>query len=106
VDSSVSGPTSSEPALKQSSSVEHASRSVAAFSFQLVLTAAANAVLLWFFHNRFWYAPDEGNYAHVAQRVVSGEVLNLNVQDIHPGYINFVNAAALRVFGLDLLSLR
>lgn len=62
--------------------------------------------MLWFFYNRFWYAPDEGNYAHVAQRVVSGEVLNLNIQDIHPGYINFVNAAALRLFGLDLVSLR
>ena len=96
----------SVPPLKQTSSVDYTSRSVAAFSFQLGVTAAANALLLWFFYNRFWYAPDEGNYAHVAQRVVSGEVLNLNVQDIHPGYINFVNAASLRLFGLDLVSLR
>ncbi|HEY2962791.1 MAG TPA: hypothetical protein VGJ37_10275, partial [Pyrinomonadaceae bacterium] len=106
VDSSVSGSPSSEPTLKQTSSADHISRSAASFSLQLGVTAAANGLLLWFFHNRFWYAPDEGNYAHIAQRVVAGEVLNLDIQDIHPGYINFINAAALRVFGLDLLSLR
>lgn len=65
-----------------------------------------NSVLLWFLHNQFWYPPDEGNYAHVAQRLLNGEVLNLQIQDIHPGYINFVNAAAFKLFGTDLLSLR
>ena len=74
--------------------------------FDALCAVGANSLLLWFFHNRFWYAPDEGNYAHVAQRLLNGEVLNLQIQDIHPGYINFVNAAAFRVFGLDLLSLR
>ena len=62
--------------------------------------------LLYAYHDRFWYPPDEGNYAHVAQRILEGETLNLQVQDVHPGYINFVNAAALRLFGADLLSLR
>ena len=71
-----------------------------------LFAVGANSLLLWFFYDRFWYAPDEGNYAHVAQRLLSGEVLNLQIQDIHPGYINFANAAAFRVFGLDLLSLR
>ena len=51
-------------------------------------------------------SPDEGNYAHVAQRILGGETLNLQVQDVHPGHISFVNAAALRVFGTDLVSLR
>ena len=74
--------------------------------FDALCAIGANALLLWFFHNRFWYAPDEGNYASVAERLLKGEVLNLQVQDIHPGYINFVNAAAFRIFGLDLLSLR
>ena len=62
--------------------------------------------LLYAYHDRFWYPPDEGNYAHVAQRILEGETLNLQIQDVHPGYINFVNAAALRLFGADLLSLR
>ena len=65
-----------------------------------------SAALLWYFHARSWYPIDEGNYAHVAERVATGEVLNLQVQDIHAGYINFLNAAAFRLFGFDLLSLR
>ncbi len=66
----------------------------------------ATVFLLGTYYDRFWYPPDEGNYAHVAQRVLAGETLNLQVQDVHPGYINFVNAAALGVFGADLVSLR
>src|SRR5262245_49048711 len=70
------------------------------------LAMVAVAWLLYTHYDRFWYPPDEGNYAHVAQRVLQGEVLNRDVQDVHPGYINFLNAAALRLFGLDLVSLR
>jgi hypothetical protein len=58
------------------------------------------------FHDRFWYATDEGNYANVAERVLNGEVLNGAVQDLHPGYVSFVNALAFRLFGLRLVSLR
>jgi hypothetical protein len=72
----------------------------------LAFALIANAMLLWFFHDRSWYAPDEGNYAHVAQRLLSGETLNLDVQDIHMGYINFINAGSFALFGLDLVSLR
>jgi hypothetical protein len=71
-----------------------------------VVAMLAAAWLLFHFYDRFWYAPDEGNYAHVAQRILQGETLNLQVQDVHPGYITFANAAALKVFGPDLVSLR
>lgn len=71
-----------------------------------ILVMSLNALLLWFFHDHFWYPSDEGNYAHVAQRLLAGQVLNLQVQDVHAGYINFVNAAALKLFGTNLLSLR
>lgn len=71
-----------------------------------VAAAAFAAIVLWHFHDRFWWPPDEGAYAHVAERVLAGEVLNRDVQDIHPGYINLANAAALWAFGHDLLSLR
>jgi hypothetical protein len=64
------------------------------------------SLLVWHFHDLSWYPIDEGNYAHVAERVAAGEILNLQVQDIHAGYINFLNAAAFRIFGADLLSLR
>jgi hypothetical protein len=71
-----------------------------------VVAMLATSWLLGSYYDRFWYPPDEGNYAHVAQRILDGETLNLQVQDVHPGYISFVNAAALRAFGSDLVSLR
>ena len=57
-------------------------------------------------HDRFWWPPDEGNYAHVAERLLSGEILHRDVQDVHAGYINFINAAAFSLFGVRLVSLR
>jgi hypothetical protein len=70
----------------------------------LVLLLSGGLVAL--FHNRFWWPPDEGNYAYVAERLLSGEVLNRDIQDVHAGYVNFVNAAALSMFGVRLVSLR
>ncbi|HUF26794.1 MAG TPA: hypothetical protein VMM18_07425 [Gemmatimonadaceae bacterium] len=65
-----------------------------------------NAWLLVAHHDRFWWPPDEGNYAHVAERILDGQVLHADVQDIHPGYVNFANAGALGLFGRELASMR
>jgi hypothetical protein len=75
---------------------------------RLLLLAAVlgNVWLLWTFYDQHWYVVDEGNYAHVAERLLAGDVLHRDVQDLHPGYINFLNAAAFAVFGIDLVSLR
>ena len=70
------------------------------------VVALVNAAILWSLHDHYWYPSDEGIYAHLAQRLLAGEVLSRDVQSLHPGYINFVNAAAMRVFGPDLLSMR
>jgi hypothetical protein len=72
----------------------------------LALVCASSAALLWFFHNRYWYPTDDGFYAHIAERLLAGEVLNRDVQDIHPGYIHVVHVLAFKLFGLDLVSLR
>ena len=39
----------------------------------LALVCASNAALLWFFHDRYWYPTDDGFYAHIAERLLSGE---------------------------------
>jgi hypothetical protein len=65
-----------------------------------------SALVLWHFHDRFWLPADEGIYANLADRVASGETLNLEVQELHPGYGTFLNAAALEIFGRKLVSLR
>ncbi len=74
----------------------------------LALAAVAGfaAVVLYYFHDRFWWGPSDGAYAHVAERILAGEVLNRDVQDIHAGYINFANAAAMAIFGSKLVALR
>jgi hypothetical protein len=70
------------------------------------LAVAAATTISIFFYDRFWYAPDDGAYAHVANRMLQGEVLNGSVQDFHAGYVNFVNAATMAIFGNDFRSLR
>ncbi len=49
--------------------------------------------------------PDDGQMGHVADRLLAGEVLHRDIQDVRPGYVNFINAAALSIFGPSLVSL-
>jgi hypothetical protein len=79
-------------------------RTVQTLAFAAV--AGFAAVVLYYFHDRFWWGPSDGAYAHVAERILAGEVLNRDVQDIHAGYINFVNALAMGIFGTKLVVLR
>lgn len=53
-----------------------------------------------------WWGPDDGAYAYVAERLLLGDAMHKDVQDIHAGYINFVNAAAFKLFGENIVSLR
>jgi len=72
----------------------------------LALALGVNALLLAAFHDRSWWAPDEGAYADVAARILDGQVLNREVHDLHAGHINFLNALALWIWGRSLLALR
>jgi len=71
-----------------------------------ILVFLVNFFVIWHFHNRFWWPFDDGYYAHVAERLLEGDVLHRDVQEQHGGYINFVNATALHFFGRRLVSLR
>src|SRR5688572_779747 len=73
-------------------------------AFALVLIVST--VLMIAYHNRFWAPADEGKYAHVAERMLLGQVLHRDVQDLHAGYVNFVNAAAFSLFGVRMVSMR
>lgn len=72
----------------------------------LLIAVAVATVILIYFHNRFWLPRDDGYYAHIADRILRGERLHRDIQALHPGWAYYVNAAALRLFGHDLLSLR
>ncbi len=72
----------------------------------LALGLIGAGLILGLFYNRFWWPADEGVFVHVAARILAGDVLNRDIQDIHPGYVTLINALALRVFGMELVSLR
>ena len=65
-----------------------------------------NSVILFHFHDKFWLPQDEGVFAHIADRMLQGEILHRDIEEVHPGYNGFVNYFAFKVFGRDLLSLR
>ena len=71
-----------------------------------LITVVFNGIVLVHFHNRFWWPPDEGVYAHIAERVMKGEVLNSDVEEIHTGYLNLFHSVVFRIFGVRLVSLR
>jgi hypothetical protein len=72
----------------------------------LMLALALSFLILFLFYDRFWWAADDGAYAHIALRILDGAVLNREIQDLHAGYINFANALALWLFGADVVSMR
>lgn len=74
--------------------------------FALLFVSLFNVVVLIHFHDRFWWPPDEGVYAHTAERMLNGEVLNKDVEEIHTGYTHFIHVAAFAAFGTRLVSMR
>jgi hypothetical protein len=69
------------------------------------LVLAFDLLVLVHLHDRFWWPPDDGAYAHPAERMLQGEVLHRDVHEAHPA-IHFLNEASLAVFGDRLVSLR
>jgi len=82
---------------------KHTSRS---FWLALLFVSLFNLIVLVHFHDRFWWPPDEGVYAHTAERMLNGEVLNKDVEEIHTGYIHFIHVASFAAFGTRLVSMR
>src|SRR5436305_4664232 len=69
------------------------------------LVLAFDLLVLVHLHDRFWWPPDDGAYAHPAERMLQGEVLHRDVHEAHPA-IHFLNEASLALFGNRLVSLR
>src|SRR5215207_7444523 len=72
----------------------------------LILVVLISTIITIIYHDRFWGLTDEGIYAHVAERVLLGQVLHRDVQDLYPGYLSFANAAAFALFGARMVSMR
>jgi len=72
----------------------------------LILVVLISTGIMIVYHNRFWASADEGFYAHVAERLLRGQVLHRDVQDLYPGYAHLANAAAFSLFGVRIVSMR
>ncbi len=102
----MSEPESVTRRLTGRSSRESAARVTGGGAIWGILSLGVTAAILVYFYDRTWWPPDEGVYGYVAQRILAGDVLNGNLQDLHAGYVNFLHAGALWLFGEDLVSLR
>jgi 4-amino-4-deoxy-L-arabinose transferase-like glycosyltransferase len=80
-------------------------KSMPEWFFALVTGAIAFGLTVLFFRNS-WWGPDDGIYALVADQMLKGKILFKDIQEIHPGYIDFTNAAVMKLFGRDILVLR
>ena len=56
--------------------------------------------------NQSWIAVDDGILAQSALRVLQGQLPHSDFVEIYTGGLSFIHAAAFRVFGVNLLSLR
>ncbi|HYK83074.1 MAG TPA: glycosyltransferase family 39 protein [Gemmatimonadales bacterium] len=56
--------------------------------------------------NRGWIPHDEGTLAQSAERVLGGELPHRDFDEVYTGGLSYANAAAFRLFGTNLLSLR
>ncbi len=69
-----------------------------------VWVISALLAVAWIDHG--WIPHDEGTLAQSAERVLAGELPHRDFDEGYTGGLSFLNAAAFRVFGTNLLSLR
>jgi hypothetical protein len=86
----------------QSAPAEPPSRSWVLFALVFVLSALYMAKEL----KRGWVPSDEGTLAQCADRVVRGELPHRDYHEGYTGGLSYLNAAAFRVFGTNLASMR
>lgn len=81
-------------------------KKVGSISVLLILSTLITIAMLLSTYNTQWYSPDDGAFALFGERILQGEILNLDFHSVHAGYINFLNAALLYIFGNNIASLR
>jgi hypothetical protein len=56
--------------------------------------------------NQSWIAVDDGTLAQSAARVLQGQLPHSDFVEVYTGGLSFIHAAAFRIFGVNLVSLR
>jgi len=74
--------------------------------FAFLGCALAAAIVAFYFHNKFWWGPDEGFYAYISDRILKGDVVHKDIQALHPGLLFYINALFLKLANGDPVGLR
>jgi len=72
----------------------------------LLIVWAISAAYLIYFVDRGWIPHDEGSLAHMAERVLHGELPHRDFDEFYTGGLSFLYAAAFRIFGVKLITIR
>ena len=72
----------------------------------LIICLFVSFVVSCFFHNRFWWGPDDGYFGYIAQQILNGEVLHKDIKVVHSGLNYLINAMSLKFSDGDLVGLR
>ena len=72
----------------------------------LATVLVISTIYLWVFIDRGWIPHDEGTLAQGAERVLAGEIPHRDFIELYTGGLTYVNALALKVFGIHLLAIR
>jgi hypothetical protein len=56
--------------------------------------------------NRGWVPHDDGMLAQTGERVLNGQLPHRDFDDVYTGGLSYLNAAAFKMFGVNLMSLR
>src|SRR5262245_31969029 len=70
------------------------------------LTLLASAVYFACLLNRNWIPHDEGILSQAAERILQGQVPHRDFNEPYTGGLAYLDAAAFRMFGTNLMSLR
>jgi len=81
-------------------------KSVWTYRFAFLLCLLASLFISWFYHDKFWWGPDDGHYGYVSQRILDGDLIHKDVQALHPGPIYFINAFFLNLAAGDMVGMR
>ena len=72
----------------------------------LALLWIATALYAWHTLDHGWIPHDEGTLAQSAERVLGGQLPHRDFNEVYTGGLSLLDAAAFRVFGTNLFSLR
>jgi len=72
----------------------------------LIIIWVLSAVYVFRFVDRGWIPHDDGGLAHMAERVLAGELPHRDFDEIYTGGLSFLYAVAFKILGVKLISIR